>query len=215
MSPEPLTPSSNSTLLVKAQDRVWHNPSLCQMVEALQVTILTHGVLSPIPVQYNSYVLHLIEGFDNIQEKLDVANTALAEIRLDRDHALEDVKKIAEEWSSREAQFKKEVKRLEVLLAKTSSDGLETVTLARTDSAVDRGMPDPLEFVSRLQRPRSQTMSCRSKTQVETQPDYQVFLGQTHTTDGNVMRTLEQIEDSKYDSDSSIETRSTGRPNPL
>ncbi|ORY71543.1 uncharacterized protein BCR38DRAFT_330350, partial [Pseudomassariella vexata] len=99
---------------------------------------MTNGVLKPIPVEYNTYVLHLIEGFNGIQENLDDANAAREKARQSHNQGLEDFKTVADEWSRREAKFKAEIKRLELLIARTSRDGLETVALARAESVVDR-----------------------------------------------------------------------------
>lgn len=192
-SPEPPTPTSNPDLVVKDQDRVWHNPSLDQMVEALQVIMMTKGVLSPIPVEYNSYVLHLIEGFHDIQEKLQAANVACDEAKKARSQTSDDFRIVADEWERREAQYKAEVKRLEVLLARTSRDGLETVTLARTSSVVDRNGPDPKQFVSRLKQLHSQP-GRQESSQIDTHDDYPVFFGQTPSTDTNFIKALERIE---------------------
>ncbi|KAI1849497.1 hypothetical protein JX265_012748 [Neoarthrinium moseri] len=193
-SPEPPTASSSTSLLVKDQDRVWHNPSLDQMVEALQVTMMTNGVLERIPLEYNSYVLHLIEGFHDLQEKLESVNAACEEAKGARAQTSEDFKTVADEWAKRESQYKAEVKRLEVLLARTSRDGLETVTLARTNSVVNRGEPDPKQFVSRLEEMRRQATPHRVDSEPNTQNDYPVFLGQPPSTTTHVLKALERIE---------------------
>lgn len=112
------------------------------MLEALQVAIMTNGAMEPIPVPYNTYVLHLIESFSNHREQLAAADAACEEIRGAHSQSLEDFRIVADEWSRRETQYKAEIKRLEVLLARNSQQGLETVTLARADSVVERNQPD-------------------------------------------------------------------------
>ncbi|KAI1288658.1 hypothetical protein F5Y03DRAFT_379581 [Xylaria venustula] len=144
-------------LVVRDQDQVWYNPSLEQMVEALQVQIMTHGVLEPIPVHYNAYVLHLVEGFAQAQENIVKRETACQEAKESLEHHLEQFRLVADEWSVRESQYKAEVKRLEVLLSKCSRNGLEAVTLARTHSVVDRSGSEGSEgsvFLSRLKKLR-------------------------------------------------------------
>ncbi|OTB14063.1 hypothetical protein K445DRAFT_24204 [Daldinia sp. EC12] len=155
---EPLTGSSDASLFVRKQDKIWYNPSLDQMVEALQVVLMTQGTLQPIPIEYNSYILHLIEGFANVQDRIQSADSAYAEARHSLEHHLEHFKSVADEWLEREGQYKAEIKRLEVLLSRTSSDGLEAVTLARTNSIVDRSGPEAKQFVSRLKRLSTQTI---------------------------------------------------------
>ncbi|KAI0845557.1 hypothetical protein F5Y00DRAFT_272858 [Daldinia vernicosa] len=157
-SHEPLTGSSVASLFIREQDKIWYNPSLDQMVEALQVVLMTQGALQPIPIEYNSYILHLIEGFANAQEKIQTIDAAYNEARHSLEYHLEHFKSVADEWLERESQYKAEIKRLEVLLSRTSSDGLEAVTLARTNSVVDRNGPQAKQFVSKLKRLSTQTM---------------------------------------------------------
>ncbi|KAI1771782.1 hypothetical protein F4818DRAFT_444778 [Hypoxylon cercidicola] len=162
LSPEPPTGSSDASLLVRDQDRIWYNPSLDQMVEALQVELMTHGVLQPVPVRFNSYILHLIEGFANVQERVQAVHAARTEAEQSLEKHLEHFKSVADEWLEREAQYKAEIKRLEVLLSRASSDGLEAVTLARTNSVVDRSGPQAKQFVSELKRISTGTVQGKS-----------------------------------------------------
>ncbi|KAI1414234.1 hypothetical protein F5Y13DRAFT_188332 [Hypoxylon sp. FL1857] len=150
LSSEQLAGNSSTGLLVREQDKIWHSPSLNQMVEAVQAQIMTQGVLHPIPVQYNSYILHLIEGFAKAQERIRELDDARSEAKYALDYHLHHFKSIADEWIEREDQYKAEIKRLEVLLSRTSRDGLEAVTLARTNSVVDRNGPQAKKFVSKL-----------------------------------------------------------------
>lgn len=209
-SPEPPTPTHNPDLVVKDQDKVWHNPSLDQMVEALQVIMMTKGSSNPIPVEYNSYVLHLIEGFNDIQERMQTANLACKEAKMARSQISDDFRTVAEEWERREAQYKAEVKRLEVLLARTSRDGLETVTLARTGSVIDRGGPDPKQFVSRLKDLHSQPKR-RELSQIDTHDDYPLLFGQTPSTDTNFIKALERIENTDHKSVDSSTPGASGK----
>ncbi|KAI1371481.1 hypothetical protein F4677DRAFT_307170 [Hypoxylon crocopeplum] len=169
--PDLLTSRSDASasLLVREQDKIWYNPSLEQMVETLQVVIMTQGVLRPIPVDYNSYVLHLIEGFANSQERIRTADAAHGEAKYSLEHHLEHFKSVADEWLERENQYKAEIKRLEVLLSRTSRDGLEAVTLARTNSVVDRTGPQAKQFVSTLKR-----LSTITAQDTPTSPSYKI-----------------------------------------
>ncbi|KAI0095703.1 hypothetical protein F4776DRAFT_652086 [Hypoxylon sp. NC0597] len=150
ISLEILADNDDIGLLVREQDKIWHNPSLDQMVEALQVRIMTQGSLLPIPIEYNSYILHLIDGFAKAQERIRMLDDACAEAKYALDYHRNHFQSIADEWIERESQYKAEIKRLEVLLSRTSSDGLEAVTLARTNSVVDRNGPQAKQFVSKL-----------------------------------------------------------------
>ncbi|KAI2643255.1 hypothetical protein GGS21DRAFT_485770 [Xylaria nigripes] len=165
-SPEPqiepvLTGDNAKNKFFHKEDQVWYNPvsdtpvtpdlnvahfhfpmkSLDQMVETIQVHLMTHGVLQPIPIKYNSYVLHLVEGFANAQENIRKAESAFDEFK----EIVEQKFKLGLE---RESQYRAEIKRLEVLLSRTSQDGLGAVTMARTNSVVDRSGSKGAELLS-------------------------------------------------------------------
>ncbi|KAI0491265.1 hypothetical protein F4859DRAFT_41193 [Xylaria cf. heliscus] len=139
-----------ASLFVRNQDRIWYNPSLDQMVEALQVSLMTCGVLEPIPIEYNSYILHLIEGFAKARADIRKAEVADQELKQSLEQNLEQFRLATDGWLQKESQYLAEVKRLEVLLSKSSPDGLEAVTLARTNSVVDRSGAKRGGFLSRL-----------------------------------------------------------------
>ncbi|KAI1280155.1 hypothetical protein F5Y07DRAFT_413304 [Xylaria sp. FL0933] len=152
----PSTDEGIADFLVRDQDQVWYNPSLEQMVEALQVLLMTHGILGPIPIQYNTYVLHLVEGFAVAQRNTRKAESAYQEARRSLEQNLEQFRLVAEEWLERESHYRAEVKRLEVLLSKCSRSGLEAVALARTNSIVDRSSSKGAGFLLRLDELRKQ-----------------------------------------------------------
>ncbi|KAI1361037.1 hypothetical protein F5Y08DRAFT_343079 [Xylaria arbuscula] len=125
-------------LFVREQDRVWYNPSLDQMVDALLVLLMQNDPLKPIPVQYNSYVSHLIEGYANAQKKIRSIEAEHQVTKQTQEKDRQEFRQMARDWAERECQYRAEVKRLEVLLSQCSEKGLEAVTLARADSLVNR-----------------------------------------------------------------------------
>ncbi|KAI0200976.1 hypothetical protein F4808DRAFT_460184 [Astrocystis sublimbata] len=145
-----------SSLFVRDNDRVWYNPpstaiqNLDQMVETLQVTLLTQGTFEPLPKEYNPYILHLIEGLAKTRAALSKSEENYQELKQSMEQNIEQFQLAANGWLEREAQFKAEVKRLEVLLSKSSQDGLEAVTLARANSIVHRGSFKPRSLLSQL-----------------------------------------------------------------
>ncbi|KAK6849678.1 hypothetical protein PG995_013511 [Apiospora arundinis] len=188
-SPEPQEPKSAS-FSIKDHDKVY-NPSLDQLVEALQVNIMANGILAPLPVHMNTYVLRLIEGYSNCQEDLRAKNAALEEVKRMREAAFEDFTVLAEELRNREGQYKSEIRRLEVLLAQ--KNGLETVTLARTNSTLDRSQPDAKKFVSRLQERRNEAAARDAEARAAaSQPTFSFLQGQSLSTDAEIMRVLDQ-----------------------
>lgn len=126
------------SLLVKEADRVWHNPSADQMADALRAAIMTRPITRPLPPEYNSFVLHLIESYGASQKRLAEADMRLADAeahrRLDTDTHTSQL----QSWVAKETQYKAEIKRLELLIHQTSSSGLEAVMLARSGSLVNR-----------------------------------------------------------------------------
>jgi hypothetical protein len=86
------------------------------MVEALQVLLMTRGGQEPIPLEYNSHVVHLVEGFANAREKIRKLEMASQEAKQTLEQNLEQFRLVADDWLERESQYRAEVKRLEVLL---------------------------------------------------------------------------------------------------
>ncbi|KAK0635513.1 hypothetical protein B0T17DRAFT_464370, partial [Bombardia bombarda] len=99
---------------------------------------------------YNSYVLALIEGFARLTSQLRAAGDELAELRNLRERELEQFRVMSEEWIRREEGYKAEVRRLEVVLARESRDGVASVALARHATLVDRR--EGKRFLERLKR---------------------------------------------------------------
>ncbi|TRX92921.1 hypothetical protein FHL15_006059 [Xylaria flabelliformis] len=159
-----------ANLFVRNQDRIWYNPSLDQMVEALQVLLMTRGVLEPIPLEYNSYILHLIEGFAKARADTRKAEAAHTELKQTLEQNLEQFRLVAEDWRQKEAQYLAEIKKLEVLLSKSSKDGLEVVALARTTSVIDRYSNRRRGFLSRLDEIRRDHFDSSGRPPVPTTP---------------------------------------------
>ena len=161
------------------------------MVEALQVSIMTNGNLAQLPVHLSSYVLRLIEGFSNCREQLTAKNAAYEEAKRMREDAFKDFAALAAEFRHREGQYKSEIRRLEVLLAHKT--GLETVTLARTNSILDRSQPYAENFLSRLQKRRSEAGARDAESRAAaSQPAVSFLHGHSLSTDVEVMRVLDQ-----------------------
>ncbi|KAM7223448.1 hypothetical protein V8F06_001325 [Rhypophila decipiens] len=129
----------------------WHNPSLMQIVESLQSAMMNkRDPMEHIPVVYNSYVLTLIEGFGKLTTQLKNRESELADLKNLREKELEQFRGISEEWMQREDGYKAEIKRLELVLAKESKDGVASVAMARQTSLVDRS--GTKRFRARLKR---------------------------------------------------------------
>lgn len=201
--PSPTSTSTRASIHINDGDQVWHNPSSIQIIEALQVIMMTKEALDPIPIEYNAYILRLLESFRDAKDNIEAINAARKEAQESRDRLEQDFKTVTNEWARRETQYKAEVKRLEVILARTSRDGLQTVTLARTNSVVDRGGPDPRQFVTKLQNLRCQDRHSEPGSDLDRCNEYNAVLGERPLTDRDVMKTLRYIHDSDQSSDTS------------
>ncbi|KAK4191668.1 hypothetical protein QBC35DRAFT_294982 [Podospora australis] len=135
----------------KGAPAVWYNPNLTQMVESLKVVMMEkRNPLESIPPVYNSYVLALLEGFAHLKQQVAKTDQELADLKTLRQMELEQFSGISKEWIEREESYKAEIKRLELVLAKESKDGVASVTLARHESLVDRS--GTKRFQARLKR---------------------------------------------------------------
>jgi hypothetical protein len=68
------------------------------MVEDLQVLMMTmSSPIDTLPIQYNSHILALIEGFGKMQAMLTEANRRLAAVGSDREKSQEELRNLTEE----------------------------------------------------------------------------------------------------------------------
>ncbi|KAK2052843.1 hypothetical protein LY76DRAFT_669594 [Colletotrichum caudatum] len=136
LTPSPAEP--NEIIRYQNQNQAEGPMSLDQMVDALHYIMMTKPVLDPVPREYNSYILHLLEGYWGVQEQLKKTEQALAEEMETKQRSLEEFAKVSDEWQEKEAAFRSEIKRMELVLAKIAPDGVGAVVMARSQSVVDR-----------------------------------------------------------------------------
>lgn len=128
------------------EEMVWHNPSVDQMAEALRVAMMTKSVVEPLPVEYYSHIMHLIEGYSLVKEKTKAVERELVETKALRREEYDEYRSRQEDWMIREARYKAEVKRLELVIHQTSDTGLEAVALARSGSLLRAERNSSAEF---------------------------------------------------------------------
>lgn len=150
-------PGKPEQVFLREADRTWHTPSLEQIIDSLQVVMMTKpGPLEPIPIQYNSHVLVLLEGYRKLQDELketrETAAKEVGEVKALRMRELESWRSMSEDWLEREKGYMAEVKRLELLLAEHTKEGMAMVTLARAGSVVARGAIARKGFEERVKR---------------------------------------------------------------
>lgn len=114
------------------------SPEADHLIEAIMCRLLADPYRS-LDTRFNGMLMQVFESYRNINdEKLLLLSEIQQEAgRLQAtEHALRRAK---EEWDQERRDYKAEVKRLELLLAKGSKHGLAEVTLARQDSVLRRG----------------------------------------------------------------------------
>lgn len=109
--------------------------------------------LADIFPRYNAHIRALLEGFGHLTERLQETEEKFAELKNLREKELEEFRGISEDWVQREEGYKAEIKRLELVLAKESKDGVASVALARHESLIDRS--GSKRFRERLKRARN------------------------------------------------------------
>jgi len=97
--------------------------------------------------------LTLLEGFICLTQRLHETTNELNELKTLREKELEEFRDLSEEWLQRENDYKAEIKRLELVLAEESKDGVGCVAVARHNSIVDRS--GSKRFQARVKRARS------------------------------------------------------------
>ena len=139
----------------KAQPRTsaaepWHNPNLLQQIETLQCAMMKKkDPMEQIPAVYNSCVLVMIEAYGKMMTRCKTFDSQIAEMNQAREKEVKEMEQtrikeleqfqgLSEEWIQRENNYKAEIKRLELVLAKESKDGVASVAVARSSSLVDR-----------------------------------------------------------------------------
>lgn len=90
----------------------------------------------------------LMEAFGKLTTQLQYSDSQIRELKELREKELEEFRGMSEEWIQRENGYKAEIKRLELVLAKESKDGIASVAMARHHSLVDRS--ESKRFQARL-----------------------------------------------------------------
>lgn len=131
--------SSTPDLFVREADRVAHNPSMDHIVDTLLAAVMSKPALEPLGPEYGSSILHLIEAYAAAKKEASKAQNELSQAVERRQKENDDFDTLVTEWTIHEARYKAEIKRLEVIIHRTSGSGLEAVSMARSGSLIRRG----------------------------------------------------------------------------
>lgn len=114
---------------------LYHKPSGDQMAETLKVIMMTRNNFSPVPVEYNSCILHVLEAYQDLREQVNAKQEIIDELKQSHTKDIKDFEQLATRWEKKEQDYKTELKKLEVLLSKTEG-GMESVVMARSNSRI-------------------------------------------------------------------------------
>ncbi|KAB8297311.1 hypothetical protein EYC80_002663 [Monilinia laxa] len=120
---------------VNIPENVYHKPSGSQMAETLKVVMMTRNLMEPVPIEYNTCILHVLESYNDLQEQLEAKDREIEGIKLRHTKDIGEFDVMGEQWKAKEKDYQKEIKNLEVLLSKTEG-GMENVTMARSKSVL-------------------------------------------------------------------------------
>ncbi|TKW48759.1 hypothetical protein CTA1_3281 [Colletotrichum tanaceti] len=152
LSPSPVEPTE--VVWYQDRDQTKAPMSLDQMVDALHHIMMTKSVLDPVPREYNSYILHLLEGYWSVQAQLKKTGQTLKEEMETSQRSINEFTKMSDEWQEKEAAFRAEIKRMELVLAKVAPEGVGAVVLARSESVVDRSATSSRMFKAKIEKAR-------------------------------------------------------------
>ena len=114
------------------------SPDANNLIEAIMCRLLSEPYRA-LDQRFNGMLMQIFESYQNLKEE---KQRLLLEAQQEADRRLateETLHRAKEEWDQEKQDYKAEVKRLELLLAKGSKRGLAEVTLARQDSVLRRG----------------------------------------------------------------------------
>ncbi|CZR54270.1 uncharacterized protein PAC_04153 [Phialocephala subalpina] len=116
-------------------DNVYYRPSGDQMAEMLKVAVMSKGTFDPLPKEYNSCILHVLEAYQGMRDEIAKKDEEIEAMKQRHTMATKDFENMATKWEAREKDYQAELKKLEVILSKTEG-GMEKIMLARTKSRV-------------------------------------------------------------------------------
>ncbi|CAH0044196.1 unnamed protein product [Clonostachys solani] len=109
------------------------------IVDALLAAVMSKPALEPLGPEYGSSILHLIEAYGAAKKEASKAQNELSQAAERRQKENDDFDTLVTDWTIHEARYKAEIKRLEVIIHRTSGSGLEAVSMARSGSLIRRG----------------------------------------------------------------------------
>ena len=116
-------------------ESVYHKPSGDQLAEMLKVVMMNQGNMDPVPSQYNSTILHVLEAYQDLRMQLDAKEEAIEVLKQSYTKYIREFDELVGSWEQKENDYKAELKKLEVMLSRTEG-GMESVFMARSNSVL-------------------------------------------------------------------------------
>jgi hypothetical protein len=96
---------------------------------------------APLDAQFNGILLRIFEAFLLLRDEKDALQVKLDNVFREQKSRVSDLEAAQKEWQQEKEEYKVEIKRLEILLARTSERGVAEVTLARQESLIRHHRP--------------------------------------------------------------------------
>ncbi|KAI9678832.1 MAG: hypothetical protein M1817_005892 [Caeruleum heppii] len=120
-----------------------YNPDPDQMANTLLSVIMSRPGKA-LPPEYGSFLLHVLEAFRSVKERLSEIRMDLTEQKAGRAMDLEDFQRTADIWANEKEIYKMEIKRLELLIAE-GEGGMKAFSTAREGSVRTKSNLEPDE----------------------------------------------------------------------
>jgi hypothetical protein len=133
----PATPNLDAHSQECHADEIWYNPDPDQMVETLKVFMMARGSFHPVPVKFNSCLLHILETYQDMRDRLAKKDEEIQTIRKSFSDEVKNFEQEVLRWEKERETYKIDLRKLEVKLA-TGTRDLELATVARSNSVGDR-----------------------------------------------------------------------------
>ncbi|KAH7032830.1 uncharacterized protein B0I36DRAFT_347989 [Microdochium trichocladiopsis] len=98
-------------------------PKVDDVARTVQAVLLQRGVMEALPIEYNAHMLHVLSEFFKMQARMQKKEARWEDMSLNHAWERQEWGLLGDEWLEREKEYKAEVKRLELLLSKISTQG--------------------------------------------------------------------------------------------
>lgn len=120
---------------MKEPDNSWYNPNHMQQVETLKTAIMLAGTVKPLPVEYNSCIMHVVEDYHMKSNEVESLKKDLKTAVRERNEMVDELQKKTLEWEKAESDYQEELKRLRAKLSDEDHD-IEYLPVSRSNRVI-------------------------------------------------------------------------------